>query len=466
MAATTPCDTGRDFENAARIMAGKIQAALADPDRPDLSRGGTAIRLQVALPALKVLDWLSGQNQPVRIYWRDRDGSFETAGVGTACAVSAPADLDLGRLFARLRNHLSAADAIRFYGGMAFDLQPPDSADSDWAIFPRCYFVMPRFELTTANDVTSFACHLLPNRDRDNMGAILRQLDSLAATLCPGPLSLPRLTGRVDTPDKSQWCAMVSAALDDIGRKNLEKIVLARKTSFRFDDRLDPLVILKHLESSSASCYHFCFQVAESAAFVGASPEKLFSRHHGVIESEALAGTRPRGESEKDDEALARELLASSKDLREQQHVADHILEALTRLCQGPVDAGPRRVVKLAGVQHLCTSFRGKLTDSISNADILRALHPTPAVAGAPTQKALERLANLESFDRGWYAGPVGWVSRDAAEFAVGIRSALIAGGRLHGYAGAGIVAGSRPEDEWHEIENKLDNLLKVVESS
>ncbi|MDH4156647.1 MAG: isochorismate synthase [candidate division Zixibacteria bacterium] len=466
MASTTPRDTGRDFENAARILAGKIQAALSGPNRSDLPRGGVAIRLQVALPPLEVLDWLSGQNQPTRIYWRDRNAGFETAGVGTACGVDTPADPDLGRLFDRLRNCLPAADVIRFYGGMAFDRQPSNSADRDWALFPRCHFVIPRFELTAANDGTFLACHLLPDRDRDNTGEILRQLDRLAATPHLAPVSLPKLAERVDTPNKSEWYAMIGDALDDIGRKNLEKIVLARKTSLRFADRLDPMVTMKHMKSSSAGCYHYCFQMTESAAFLGASPEKLFSRCRDEIESEALAGTRPRGESEEDDEALARELLTSSKDMREQQYVADHVTEALRKLCRAPVERGPRQVVKLAGVQHLCTSFRGKLAGSVSDAEILGELHPTPAVAGTPTRKALERLSRLEPFDRGWYAGPVGWVSHDAAEFAVGIRSALIAGSKLHGYAGAGIVAGSRPEDEWHEIENKLDNLLKVVESS
>ena len=102
------------------------------------------------------------------------------------------------------------------------------------------------------------------------------------------------------------------------------------------------------------------------------------------------------------------------------------------------------------------TSFRGELAPEMTDADILAALHPTPAVAGTPTQRAQDLIRRLEDYDRGWYAGPIGWLGADGAEFAVGIRSCLIEGTELTAFAGAGIVAGSTPEGEWRETAAKL----------
>ena len=106
--------------------------------------------------------------------------------------------------------------------------------------------------------------------------------------------------------------------------------------------------------------------------------------------------------------------------------------------------------------RHLVSRVGAGLRDGVTDADLLGALHPTPAVGGYPKEGALEGIRALEPFDRGWYAGPVGWVGADGAEFAVGIRSGLVRGRTLALYSGAGIVAGSRPEEEWAEVEQKI----------
>jgi menaquinone-specific isochorismate synthase len=98
----------------------------------------------------------------------------------------------------------------------------------------------------------------------------------------------------------------------------------------------------------------------------------------------------------------------------------------------------------------------------VTDAEVLRALHPTPAVGGYPGVEALEEIRALEPFDRGWYAGPVGWIGADAAEFAVGIRSGLVRGNTLALFSGAGIVAGSAPEGEWAEIEQKIGDFTRM----
>ena len=168
------------------------------------------------------------------------------------------------------------------------------------------------------------------------------------------------------------------------------------------------------------------------------------------------------GESDEDDRRLGEKLLASGKETREHGYVAASTRRVLAELCRTLSGGEQRALVKLARVQHMIARFEGELDDGIGDRDILSALHPTPAVGGVPTDLARQRIAELEQFDRGWYAGPVGWVGCDSAEFAVGIRSALLHGSQLRLFSGAGIVDGSHPDREWDEIENKIGNFLKI----
>jgi menaquinone-specific isochorismate synthase len=220
--------------------------------------------------------------------------------------------------------------------------------------------------------------------------------------------------------------------------------------------------LLKHLKDQSPGCYHFCFQFSTNSAFLGATPERLYKRAQRTIKSEAIAGTRPRGTDDAQDQEYENQLLNSPKDLKEHQYVVDTINTALTPLCTALRSENQFSLRKLEGSQHLVTSFEGELKEKVYDQDILDSLHPTPAVAGCPTDTALQTIRELEPFDRGWYAGPVGYVGFHQTEFAVAIRSGLVQGDQLSLYAGAGIVAGSTAQDEWDEIENKISNFIKV----
>ena len=193
-------------------------------------------------------------------------------------------------------------------------------------------------------------------------------------------------------------------------------------------------------------------------AFLGASPERLFNREGNVIVSEAVAGTRPRGLSSEDDEGLREDLLHSAKDLSEHTYVRNGIGEALAPLCEELEIDGDIAEMKLARGRHLRSRVRGILKDGVTDAGLLEALHPTPAVGGYPRDGALAEIRDLEPFDRGLYAGPVGWIGAEASDFAVGIRSGLVRGRTLDLYSGAGIVDGSVPDEEWAEIENKISD--------
>ena len=141
----------------------------------------------------------------------------------------------------------------------------------------------------------------------------------------------------------------------------------------------------------------------------------------------------------------------------------NEIQKNLDNLCESSRRLSSNTIIKQAYVQHLYAQFRGVLKSDIFDNRILNAMHPTPAVAGTPKSAAMRYIRELEDFDRGWYAGPVGWLSRNSSSFAVAIRSALVQSRQMFIYAGAGIVRESRADDEWQEIENKIMNYTRLI---
>ena len=156
---------------------------------------------------------------------------------------------------------------------------------------------------------------------------------------------------------------------------------------------------------------------------------------------------------------LAEELLCSQKDLHEHgvvtSYLEDRLVDLTHDLCQDQIN-----VLKLANLIHLCVHLRGELREGVTPADVILALHPTPAVGGLPKVDAVTAIRHAERFSRGWYAGPVGWISARNLKMAVGIRSAVCDQRKLHIFSGAGIVCESDPHAEWDEIDSKCRAIL------
>jgi len=226
---------------------------------------------------------------------------------------------------------------------------------------------------------------------------------------------------------------------------------------------LDALALLARLRAITPNSFHFCFQPEHGLAFIGATPERLYGRVGRTLRSEAIAGTRPNGATAAETARLGYELLHSEKDVREHVFVREQIRQQLAPLCSTLVVAPEPALLKLTRRQHLWTPISGQLHDHVDDADILSRLHPTSAVGGEPTARALQHIAELEPFDRGWYAGPLGWIAHGSAEFAVAIRSGLVDGAQLALYSGAGIVPGSTADGEWDEIENKISDFVNIL---
>jgi menaquinone-specific isochorismate synthase len=450
--------TGSLEENSAApgarwLLADRVSRALSDAGLESLA---DPVRLiaRLAVPAGRVdpFRWLSVQRMFPKIYWSGREDRAGVAAVGIADLREAGASGSLSKLLASLPD--SGVSGARYFGGARFD--PLGQPDEEWAAFSAYRFVLPRFELHAGETETTLVCNLVLPKDLDDASKIVQEIEDLSL---PGGASGALLQApmfREDSPDFQGWRENVERALSAFSEGRLGKVVLARRTEFGFCRDLDPTLLLESLKAATPGCFHFYAEPESGTAFLGASPERLFRRKGRSVESEAVAGTRPRGVSSAEDEGLREDLLHSAKDRSEHTYVSKGIREALQPLCEELEIEDRVSEMMLARGRHLRSKVSGRLRDDVTDAALLDAMHPTPAVGGHPRSEALEQIHALEPFDRGWYAGPVGWIGQEASEFAVGIRSGLVRGRTLALFSGAGIVAGSVPDDEWAEIEQKI----------
>jgi len=289
----------------------------------------------------------------------------------------------------------------------------------------------------------------------------------------PDPIRRRALVAATAFPSREEFLVVVSDALGRIGAGQLEKVVVARTLVVDAAKPFDARSVARRLRMSDPGSFVFAAPSArpgvaidgDARVVVGASPERLVRRRGLTVEAAALGGSTPRSASSGDDEEAGRRLLGSSKDRREHALVVDAVAAALEPFCDSLSVPAEPSLVGTSTVWHLSSDVSGHLRDpSVSALSLAAALHPTPAVCGTPTPAARAAIAELEGFDRGPYAGLVGWV--DAAgdgEWAVVLRCAELNGCRARLYAGAGVVVGSDPEAEAAETDAKFAVMLAAL---
>ncbi|CAM03125.1 isochorismate synthase [Saccharopolyspora erythraea NRRL 2338] len=282
-------------------------------------------------------------------------------------------------------------------------------------------------------------------------------------------------------PAPEEYERGVARVLRRMQSGELSKVVLARSLELSADEPIDVRRLLRNLALKDPGGYTFAVDLPARGqdgtrdsfgphpelhrTFAGASPELLVSRRGISVRSNPMAGSRPRSADPLEDRRRAEELEDSEKDLREHAAVVEAVTDALRPLCT--TLRVPRRpsVVATAAMWHLATEITGELRDpDTSSLDLAVALHPTPAVCGTPTAEAGRAITENEPFDRGYYAGVVGWC--DAAgdgEWVVAIRCTEVEDASLRLYAGAGVVAGSDPADELAETSAKFRTALAAM---
>lgn len=263
--------------------------------------------------------------------------------------------------------------------------------------------------------------------------------------------------------NETKWTEDISEISRNVRDDKYQKVVLAAsialplESNWSFDNAFDCL------RANYPECFLFQINLGEGT-FFGASPELLVRLTENKIETAALAASIARGENQNDDLTLAAELLSDQKSKVEHQLVVDSIIDKLKGLgLDININLVPK-IRKLKNIQHLFTPIYGTPKADTNIIDLVDRLHPTPAVCGYPESSAKETIDRYENFDRGWYAGPVGWVdSNGKGEFAVALRSALIMDDQAWLFAGNGIVGDSNANDELEELILKLQPLFHAV---
>ena len=344
-----------------------------------------------------------------------------------------------------------------------------NSKTSPSSPFPGATVFLPRWQVIRQQN----KCLLLANlvlSGETNLELLLTQLSREIKAIhnaSQNSFNLPSDLCRFDPKcldiNASQFQQAVASALKSIAANQLSKIVLAHAVDLRSEKDFSLLQSLANLRQQHADCYIFSTSNGQGDYFLGASPERLISIQNRQLVTDALAGSAPRGKTTSEDANLAKKMLQSGKERREHNAVSEFILQRLTQLGLKPQKAH-LQLLQLSNIQHLWTPIYAQLPRNASPLQIVAQLHPTPAVAGVPTELACQKIRSYEKFDRSLYAAPLGWIDYQGnAEFIVGIRSALIQKNQARIYAGAGIVAGSSPEREFAEVQLKLKFLLKSL---
>ena len=433
-----------EAKDAERLRA-RVDAALERA-----RRGGRPAIAAVTVPVAAELDLsaavLAARRPDDRyacLEQPDRDG-FALAALGQAVVLEARGAKRFEEVSARARElgrtaaaDEAADDPLRppaagpvFVGGFAF--ADDGGRSPEWAGLPPASLVLPEIALVRQRGEArmTLTAAVQPDDDADE---VTERLLERAAELAPASMPLvdpdPVERTRVaSAAPPSHYEHAVERAVERIRAGELEKLVLAREVRAHAPSSHDPGAVLGALRELFPACYCWCVGTPE-AAFVGASPELLVRREGQRAQTVALAGTTRRSADPSVDDHLGEQLLGSSKDREEQAIVARRIERLLEPVSMWVAAAEDPVLVKVHNVQHLATPIRAQLADPVPAVELAGILLPTPAVGGEPREAALPLIPALEGFDRGWYAGAVGWTDlAEDGEFCVALRCALLQG--------------------------------------
>ncbi|MCW5590938.1 MAG: isochorismate synthase [Burkholderiales bacterium] len=357
------------------------------------------------------------------------------------------------RLLARLAPE---PGLVRYIGGVAFD--PRHGANEGWPGGQAARFVLPRVLLRQAGARAEVTVLGTPEAEAHDIVGRLREAARQAA---PAPNRI-RVREAIAEGSRERWTHAVQEALRAIDSGAVRKVVLARDILLDAEREIDPWALHRLVHAGEPHGLRFCLRFEAGSAFMGASPERLVAQHGAAISCDCLAGTIARGLSPGDEARNAAALLASEKDGREHRIVLEEILAAIAPHVRSVQSPEAPRILALPGVLHLWSPIRAQLRQGVGLSEIVAGLHPTPAVGGSPRLAAMDLIHALEGRSRGWYAGLVGWIGADAADFAVAIRSGIVRGNRMTAFGGAGIVRGSDPGAEWDETARKAASFIHL----
>lgn len=385
------------------------------------------------------LAWLKGQTAYPHFYWQGRDSGEIIATCG---AIRNFSDLAAAQKFSQ-QTRLPLFGGVQFHGAV--------------------HFFLPRLVLVKKAEKLTACLYLVRATDAEKQQAE----QALHAMVDFSPLAeLPNtcLT-RGAVCDFERWQQNITQAVNAIHQGQFNKVVLANATTMTFEQPLCAYSLLAKSRHNNQGCYHFLWAENADVAFLGSSPERLYCREAGWLHTEALAGTVAASEDSEQTARNALWLLSDPKNIYENQLVVEDIYSHLQDVIED-FEVGEREIKRLVNVQHLRRRIQAEIRTGMQDSDILSRIHPTAAVAGLPRNAAIPFITEHEGFERGWYAGTLGYFSPQSAEFCVTLRSAQVNHHQITLYAGAGIVEGSSAESEWQEILRKSLAMANLLEKS
>lgn len=355
-------------------------------------------------------------------------------------------------------------------GGLGFTGREPAEGDP-WAPFGASSLVLPSLLLSVSPSGAFVTASVVDGSDEDarRLEREWSRLMDRARELRPNPngmVAMPvyaPLRVEDEHPAHDEWRRLVGMYAGAVGRGRIDKVVLARRVGLRSRVELDVPNALRRLAASAPESTTYAFR-RDGRTFIGATPERLVRTAGRSFRTVAVAGTVGRGADAEEDAALARRLLASDKDREEHAIVVAAIRDLLAPVADTLTVAPEPAVMTLRFVQHLVTEISGTLPEGQGLLALGERLHPTPAVGGDPRDLALDLIDEHEGFDRGWYAGPIGWLGADGdGELCVALRCGIVDHARATLFAGCGIVADSDPDAEWEESRIKLRAVISAL---
>lgn len=406
-----------------------------------------------------------------RFYFESNQSSVAIAGLGIAAQISRDGENRFANIGQSLKEFfqniicINQSDSlprpILLGGGAFFNHTNHD----EWDSFPSATLILPRYALIRVGEKYFFSVNQLSADVKRE--AIHIESESFIAKFESAILPSPSLPDEITSIESSRadWDHAIQKSIGMIRAGELKKVVMARHIQVRANRAVDVPAMLEHLGETCPSCFRFMFEFSAGTTFAGATPERLVSVNGAKFNTAAIAGSIRRGEFSAEDESLGKQLLASAKDQSEHAFVVNEIREKMTALSETlNIDPAPS-LLRLPNIFHLRTGITGTLHPNQNILNIVGALHPTSAVGGVPGETALKVIRELEGFERGWYAAPIGWVDADGnGDFVVAIRSGLFHENAATLFGGAGIVANSDPQKEWDETGLKMRFLLNAIQ--
>ena len=423
------------------------------------------------------------QENTFQYYWEKPNDEFAIAASDEITTVSADGANRFSTIngkITKVRQDTAEFSAIShpysglfLLGGFSFFDQNDDEL---WKNFPPASFTLPKWmiikdgkftlatfsvDLNTFSTANELKKHI--TSQLEDLNETLEQKNSTVSVDLNGETSNTPLPKQKS--DYQKWSDSVNEAKKLISKKAFKKIVLARNIKVSKRAETSATQVINNLRKQYTSCYNFLIHKPSGDSFLGSTPERLVSARNKLLLTEALAGSIGRGNTATEDAFLEKKLSSNGKDQNEHNFVVQDIEERLAPFVKELNRNETPEIKKLSNVQHLYTPIRARLNEESNLFEVLGQLHPTPAVGGYPWQKAAPHIKDLEHFERGRYAGPIGWInSKGNMEFAVAIRSALCTKNYAHLFAGCGIVKDSDPATEWEETNLKLKPMLSALQ--